>query len=423
MVEKKFPLTKEQLKEIVKKYPTPFNIYDERGIRQAARRMLKAFSILPQFKEFYAVKALPNPYILEILKEEGLGTDCSSYPELLLSKAVGITGEDVMFSSNETPDNEFLAAAKLGAVINFDDITHVDIAANVLGGKLPELISFRYNPGPLKKGNVIIGKPEEAKYGLTREQIFEGYKKASALGAKRFGLHTMVASNELDSSYFVETAKILFELVLEVYQKTGIRIEMVNIGGGMGIPYKPEETPVDFDFVARGVKELYDQIIEKNNLGPVKICSECGRIITGPYGYLVSTAIREKHTYRDYIGLDSSMADFMRPGVYGSWQYMSVVGKEGKSPDMVYDVVGSLCENCDKFAVQRQLPKIDMGDFVVLHDTGAHGRAMGFNYNGKLRSGEHLLKEDGSIVEIRRKETVSDYFSTLDYPGLKDIEL
>lgn len=416
--EKKFPLNKDQLDEIVKKFPTPFIIYDEKAIRDNIKRFNKAFSVMPNFKEYFAVKALPNPYILEILKEEGCGTDCSSLPELVLSKAVGLKDSEVMFTSNNTPSAEYKYANKINSIINLDDITHIDFLKDTLGS-LPELLCFRYNPGPLKEGNAIIGKPEEAKYGLTREQIFLAFEKVKKLGVKRFGLHTMVASNELSNDYFVETAVILFELAVEIKEKLGIKLEFVNISGGMGIPYKLDQQPVDYEYIAQNIKKQYDKIIVPHGLDPLALFTECARVITGPYGYLVSTAIHEKHIYREYIGLDSCMADFMRPGVYGSWQYMSVVGKENAPSDHVYDVTGSLCENCDKFAVQRELPKIDIGDYVVLHDAGAHGRAMGFNYNGKLRCAELLLKEDGSVVQIRRKETLDDLFSTLDYPSLK----
>lgn len=416
--EKNFPLNKDQLDGIVKKFPTPFIIYDEKAIRDNIKRFNKAFSVMPNFKEYFAVKALPNPYILEILKEEGCGTDCSSLPELVLSKAVGLKDSEVMFTSNNTPSAEYKYANKINSIINLDDITHIDFLKDTLGS-LPELLCFRYNPGPLKEGNAIIGKPEEAKYGLTREQIFLAFEKVKKLGVKRFGLHTMVASNELSNDYFVETAVILFELAVEIKEKLGIKLEFVNISGGMGIPYKLDQQPVDYEYIAQNIKKQYDKIIVPHGLDPLALFTECARVITGPYGYLVSTAIHEKHIYREYIGLDSCMADFMRPGVYGSWQYMSVVGKENAPSDHVYDVTGSLCENCDKFAVQRELPKIDIGDYVVLHDAGAHGRAMGFNYNGKLRCAELLLKEDGSVVQIRRKETLDDLFSTLDYPSLK----
>ena len=417
MSDKYFPLTKGDLAALAEQYPTPFYLYDEKLIRAHARRFLKAFSGFPGFREHFAVKACPNPYILKILAAEGLGADCSSLPELILAQKAGMTGEQVMFTSNETPEKEYVYANLMGATINLDDITHIDFLDKALGG-IPELICFRYNPGPLKEGNALIGKPEEAKYGLTRAQLFEAYAEARRRGAKRFGLHTMVASNELNPDYFVETAVILFELVVELKEKLGISMEFVNMGGGIGIPYRPGQAAVDYDYVARGMKEAYDRLIAKNGLDPVRVCFECGRPFTGPYGWLVTTAIHEKHIYRDYIGVDASMADLMRPGMYGAYHHVSVAGKEDAPLTRTYDVVGSLCENCDKFAVQRELPEIARGDFVIIHDAGAHGRAMGFNYNAKLRAGELLLREDGKVVEIRRRETVDDYFATLDFTKL-----
>ncbi len=438
-MKKTFPLSKEQLDTIAEKFKTPFYLYDEKAIRENARRLTKAFSVLPGFKEHFAVKGCPNPYILKILAAEGFGGDCSSLPEIILCERAGILGEDIMFTSNETPEQEYIYANLKGAVINLDDITHVQFLKDSIGG-FPELISFRYNPGPLKEGNGIIGKPEEAKYGLTREQLFDAYKMARDFGACRFALHTMVASNELDPDYFVETARILYELVIELKEKLDIQIEFINIGGGIGIPYKPGQKPVDYEYVANKTKEVYDQIIlgaarkdpakfgcfEKDGIG---FHMECSRVITGPYGWLVTNAIHEKHIYRDYIGVNSCMSDLMRPGMYGAYHHVSVPGKEdvidSETGDIlpgadahVYDVVGSLCENCDKFAVQRPLPEIERGDYVVIHDAGAHGRAMGFNYNAKLRCGELLLREDGSVQQIRRSETIDDYFATLDFTGL-----
>ena len=417
-----FPLNNEQLKELVKKFPTPFYLYDEKAIRQNMREFTKAFSIFPLFREHFAVKACPNPYILKILASEGCGADCSSAPELMLSEMSGIKTDHVIFTSNETPASEYQLAYKQGNIINLDDITHIEYLKNALGGKLPETICFRYNPGSLKQGgvNAIIGKPEEAKYGLTREQILEAYAICKKEGVKHFGLHTMVASNELNPDSFAETAKILFELCVELKEKVGVRIEFTDLGGGLGIPYKPDQKKVDYNEVAQKIRALYDQIIVPAGLDPLGIYRECGRPITGPYGWLVSTAIHEKHIYRDYIALDSCMADLMRPGMYGAYHEVTVSGKEDAPKTEVYDVVGSLCENCDKFAVQRPLPKIDMGDLVIVHDAGAHGRAMGFNYNGKLRAGEILMREDGSYKEIRRRETVEDLFATLDLNGVAD---
>ena len=417
-----FPLNNEQLKELVKKFPTPFYLYDEKAIRENMREFTKAFSIFPVFREHFAVKACPNPYILKILASEGCGADCSSAPELMLSEMSGIKKDHVIFTSNETPASEYQLAYKQGNIINLDDITHIEYLKNALDGKLPETICFRYNPGSLKQGGVnsIIGKPEEAKYGLTREQILEAYSICKKEGVKHFGLHTMVASNELNPDSFAETAKILFELCVELKEKVGVRIEFTDLGGGLGIPYRPEQKKVDYNVVAKKIRALYDQIIVPADLDPLGIYWECGRPITGPYGWLISTAIHEKHIYRDYIALDSCMADLMRPGMYGAYHELTVSGKENAPKTEVYDVVGSLCENCDKFAVQRSLPKIDMGDLVIVHDAGAHGRAMGFNYNGKLRAGEILMREDGSYKEIRRRETVEDLFATLDLTGVAD---
>lgn len=422
MSEKTFPLSALELQTLTEKYETPFYLYDEKAIRENIRRFTKAFSIFPGFKEHFAVKACPNPYILKILRSEGCGADCSSLPELILAENAGIAGEDVMFTSNETPAKEYIYANLKGNIINLDDITHIPFLEKTLGF-LPEILSFRYNPGPLKEGNAIIGKPEEAKYGLTEEQIFEAYKICKEKGVKRFGLHTMVASNELNPDYFVETATLLFNLAAKVKEKVGITFEFVNLGGGLGIPYKPGDKAVDYDYIARGIRDAYDAIVVPAGLDPLKIYWECGRPITGPYGWLVTRAIHEKHIYRDYIGVDASMADLMRPGMYGAYHEVTVSGKENAPKNKVYDVVGSLCENCDKFAVQRQLPEIQIGDLLIIHDAGAHGRAMGFNYNAKLRCGELLLRQDGSVVEIRRRETIDDYFATLDFKGLSSFNV
>ncbi len=417
-----FPLSHERLLELAKKFPTPFYLYDEKAIRDNMADFTKAFSIFPKFTEHFAVKAMPNPYMLKVLAECGCGGDCSSLPELMLCQMSGITGERVIFTSNETPAEEFQLAYKQGNIINLDDITHIEFLRDALDGKFPELICFRYNPGPLKEGNAIIGKPEEAKYGLTREQIFEAYKKARDFGAKRFGLHTMVASNELNPDYFADTAKMLFELAVELKEKLGIKIEFLDLGGGIGIPYKPGQKKVDLFEVAKKIRALYDSMIVPAGLDGLEIKWECGRPITGPYGWLVTKAIHKKDTYRKYIGVDACMADLMRPGMYGAYHEVTVSGKEAAPKTEVYDVVGSLCENCDKFAVQRPLPKIQNGDLVIIHDAGAHGRAMGFNYNGKLRAGEILMRCDGSFKEIRRRETVQDLFATLDLDGVKDFK-
>jgi diaminopimelate decarboxylase len=415
---KSLPFSKSDIEKIMLKYPTPFHIYDEKAIRENARKLLKAFSWAPDFKEYFAVKATPNPYILKLLKEEGLGADCSSLAELILAEKAGITDENIMFSSNDTPAHEFCKAKELGAIINLDDITHIEFLEQTTG--LPELISFRYNPGPLRGGNAIIGVPQEAKYGFTREQIIKGYKIVQDKGVKRFGLHTMVVSNELDPYSFIGTAEMLFDLVVEVYQTTGIKIEFVNFGGGIGIPYRPEEKCVDLDLVSREIKRAYEEKIKGAGLDPVRITMELGRFITGPFGYLVSTALHRKEIYKNYIGLDACMANLMRPGLYGAYHHITVLDKENWPLDHVYDVTGSLCENNDKFAVDRKLPEIVPGDIVVIHDSGAHGHAMGFNYNGKLRSAELLLKPAGEIKLIRRAETLEDYFSTLNFSGLDD---
>ena len=415
-----FPLSKAQLDDLISKFPTPFYLYDEKAIRENMQKFTKAFSIFPVFREHFAVKACPNPYILKILAQEGCGADCSSLSELILSKKSGILGNKVIFTSNETPAEEYKYAYENGNIINLDDFTHIEYLKNAIG-KLPDTICFRYNPGNDKQGcNSIIGKPEEAKYGLTREQIIQAYKICKEEGVKHFGLHTMVASNELNPDFFIDTAKLLFELCAEIKEKTGVRIEFVDLGGGIGIPYRPEQKAVDYDYVAKGIKNEYDKILIPANLDPMEIYWECGRPITGPYGWLITTAIHEKHIYREYIAVDSCMADLMRPGMYGAYHEITVSGKENEPKTQVYDVVGSLCENCDKFAVQRSLPKIEMGDHIIIHDAGAHGRAMGFNYNGKLRCGEILMRQDGSFKQIRRRETIDDLFATLDLDGVEN---
>ncbi len=411
------PFNKEQIEKIIGQYPTPFHIYDESGIRENTRRLKRAFDGVPGFKEYFAVKALPNPFILKILKDEGFGTDCSSLPELLLSESVGITGEDIMFTSNDTPAQEYQKARDLGAVINLDDISHIEFLEEVAG--LPELVCFRYNPGPLRQGNAIIGQPEEAKYGFTREQLLAGYRMLKEKGVKRFGLHTMVASNELENDYFIETARMLLELVVELTHEVGIKFEFINMGGGIGIPYRPTDAPVSYERIADGVGQAYEETIYQHNLTPPRVFMECGRIITGPFGWLVSTVLHKKQTYKDYVGLDANMANLMRPAMYGAYHHITVLGKENAPHNHKYDVTGSLCENNDKFAINRILPEIEIGDIVAIHNTGAHGHSMGFNYNGKLRSAELLLRENGEVVQIRRAETPEDYFATLDFEQLK----
>lgn len=416
MTKKVFPLNAEQLEKIIAKYPTPFHIYDEKAIRANMKRLFKAFAWAPGFREYYAVKAAPNPRLLQILKDEGAGADCSSLPELILSQKVGINGEKIMLTSNDTPADEFQKAIELGAIINLDDISHIEYLEKNAG--LPEVISFRYNPGSIIEGNDIIGKPEEAKYGLTHEQILKAYGIMKEKGIKRFGLHTMVISNELHEDGFSITAKLMFNLAVEIKEKLGIRMEFVNLGGGIGIPYRPEENEVNLEQVSANIKKLYEEIMVPAGLDKTEIAFESGRAITGPYGYLVATVLHEKKTYKDYIGLDASMANLMRPGMYGAYHHAVVSGKENAPADHTYDLTGSLCENCDKFAIDRKLPKIDIGDRIIIFDTGAHGHSMGFNYNGKLRSAELLLKTDGSIELIRRAETIDDYFATLKgFPG------
>lgn len=418
MNEKTLPCSEAQLREIAAQWPTPFHLYDEKAIRANARRFRAAFAWNKGFRNFFAVKATPNPYLMRILQEEGFGADCSSLPELLLSEKVGLPGEAIMFTSNDTPAEEFVKAKALGANINLDDISHIDFLEKTCG--LPELVCFRYNPGPLKGGNAIIGKPEEAKYGFTREQLFEGYRRLKEKGVRRFGLHTMVASNELNPQYFVDTAILLFDLIAELKDTLGITFDFVNLGGGIGIPYRPEQTAVDVELVGEGIRKAYEEHLLAKGHPELNIYLECGRCITGPYGYLVSTVRHLKHTYRDYVGMDACMANLMRPALYGAYHHITVVGKASAPHDHVYDVTGSLCENNDKFAVARELPEIVPGDLLVFHDAGAHGHAMGFNYNGKLRSAELLLREDGSVVQIRRAETIEDHFATLDFSALPD---
>lgn len=420
MIGKKLPFTKEQIEQIIEKHPTPFHIYDEKGMVEYARKFNEAFSWNEGFKEYYAIKAAPNPFLMKLLRKEGFGIDCSSMAELVLAEKLGMRGEEIMFTSNDTPAYEYQKAVELGAIINLDDISHINFLETHAG--LPELVCCRYNPGALKEGNIIIGNPEESKYGFTREQLVEGYKLLKEKGVKRFGIHTMVASNELDADYFVETAEIVFDLIVEVSKETGIRFEFANLGGGIGIPYKNEHKPVDLQKVSAGIKERYEKLIVANGLAPLKVFFESGRAITGPYGYLVSKVLHIKETYKKYAGLDSCMANLMRPALYGAYHHITVMGKESQPHRYLYDVTGSLCENNDKFAINRLLPEIAPNDIVVIHDTGAHGHSMGFNYNGKLRSAELLLRENGEVAEIRRAETLDDYFATLNFGSLQEFE-
>jgi diaminopimelate decarboxylase len=421
MAGKNLPFSKEQIENIIQTYPTPFHIYDEKAIRRNARYFKNAFLWNNGFKEYYAIKAAPNPYLMKILREEGFGIDCSSIAELELAKRVGMSGDEIMLTSNDTPANEFQLAKDLGAIINLDDISHIEFVEKNVG--LPDTICMRYNPGDLKQGNLIIGHPEDAKYGFTHEQMLEGYRMLKAKGVKHFGIHTMVASNELDPDYFIETAEILFRLIVEVSEKVGIHIEFANLGGGIGIPYRPEQEPVDLEYVSAGIKKLYEKMIVGNGLAPLRIFFESGRAITGPYGYLVTKVRHIKNTYKRFAGLDACMVNLMRPAMYGAYHHITVPGKETREHNVKYDVTGSLCENNDKFAIDRMLPELEPEDILVIHDAGAHGHAMGFNYNGKLKSAELLLRENGEVVQIRRAETVEDYFATLDFEGLKDFEV
>ena len=421
MTDKKLPFSKEQIEKIIENHPTPFHIYDEKAIRENARYFKNAFSWNEGFKEYYAIKAAPNPYLMKILREEGFGIDCSSDAELELASSVGMSGSEIILTSNDTPAYEYQMAKNLGAIINLDDISHIEYLEKHVG--LPDTICLRYNPGDLKEGNLIIGHPQEAKYGHTHEQMIESYRILKEKGVKHFGIHTMVASNELDPDYFIETAEILFKLIIEVSEKTGIHIEFANLGGGVGIPYKPEQKAVDFEYISAGIKKLYQKMIAGNNLTPLKLFFELGRAITGPYGYLVTKVRHIKKTYKQFAGVDACMTNLMRPALYGAYHHITVLGKENEPHTEKYDVTGSLCENNDKFAIDRMLPTLKPDDIIVIHDTGAHGYAMGFNYNGKLKSSELLLRENGEVAKIRRAETVDDYFITLDFNGLKNFSV
>lgn len=419
---KKTFVTNEQLKEIVKEYPTPFHLYDEKGIRENARRLKEAFAWNKGFKEYFAVKATPNPFLLKILQEEGCGTDCSSMTELMLSEALGFSGGEIMFSSNATPAEEFVKAREVDAIINLDDITHIDFLEKTAG--IPETICCRFNPGGVFKiSTSIMDNPGDAKYGFTKEQMIEGYKRLKELGVKNFGIHSFLASNTVTNEYYPTLAKILFELAVELREKTGADIKFINLSGGIGIPYKPDQEGNDIKVIGEGVRKVYEEILVPAGMGDIAIYTELGRFMLGPYGCLVTTAIHEKHTHKEYIGLDASAVNLMRPAMYGAYHHITVMGKEDQPSDHMYDVTGSLCENNDKFAIDRMLPKVDIGDLLVIHDTGAHGFAMGYNYNGKLKSAEVLLKEDGSTQLIRRAEKPEDYFATFDFCDiLKDMK-
>ena len=407
-------ITKDQAEAIRLKFPTPFYLYDEKGIRENARRLSKAFGWNKGFKEYFAVKATPNPSILNILKEEGCGVDCSSLTELMMAKMCGFEGDDIMFSSNVTPEEDYRLAGELKAVINFDDITHIDYLNELIG--IPELIGCRFNPGGhFELENKIMDNPGEAKYGFTRPQLTEGFKKLLALGAKRFGLHAFLASNTTTNAYYPKLARLLFETAVELNRETGAPIAYINLSGGIGIPYRPGEKGNDIEFIGNAVREAFEEIMVPAGLGDTAIYTELGRYMLAPYGVLVTTAIHKKEIYKNYIGVDACAANLMRPAMYGAYHHITVLGKEDAPEDCLYDVTGGLCENNDKFAIDRMLPKIENGDILVLHDAGAHGFAMGYNYNGKLRSAELLLKENGEVQMIRRAETPDDYFATFDF--------
>ncbi len=410
-------VTLEQIREITKEYPTPYHIYTEKGIRENARKLYKAFGWNKGFREYFAVKATPNPFIMQILKEEGCGMDCSSYTELLMSKASGITGPEIMFSSNVTPPEDYKLASELGAVINLDDITHIPFLESICG--IPETISCRYNPGgAFAIDNAIMDTPGEAKYGFTREQLTEGFRILMDKGVKTFGLHAFLASNTTADEYYPVLAQILFETAVELHQETGAHIGFINLSGGVGIPYRPEQHKADIMAVGAGVREAYENVLVPAGMDDVSIYTELGRFMLAPYGALITTAIHEKHIYKEYIGVDACAANLMRPAMYGAYHHITVLGKENDTCDHIYDIIGGLCENNDKFAINRLLPEIEKGDILFIHDTGAHGFAMGYNYNGKLRSAELLLREDGSVQLIRRAETPEDYFATFDFTGL-----
>jgi diaminopimelate decarboxylase len=413
------PCGAQQLEELTTRFPTPFYLYTEHAMLENAKKLLRAFSWNTGFSQFFAVKAAPNPAIMKLLSQVGFGMDCSSLAELELSNAIGVTGERIMFTSNNTPAAEYQRARQLGALINLDDRTQLEYLRHHAG--IPEVISFRLNPGSKLGGSDIIGKPAEAKFGLTREQLADAYRTARDCGATRFGLHTMPISNELDRQYFVGTVRLLLETVRELSVELGIVFEFINMGGGIGIPYRPEQQAVDIEQLGREIEACFQHEMSGSGLPIPKLFMECGRVITGPYGYLITRAIHTKDIYRRYIGVDATMANLMRPGMYGAYHHISVVGKENAPATETYDVVGSLCENNDKFAIQRALPAIDVGDLLVIYDVGAHGHSMGFNYNGKLRSAELLLRSDGSVVEIRRAETLKDYFGTLDNETLRKL--
>ena len=414
---KTLPFTRADIEKILKDHPTPVYVYTEKEMVQNATELCRAFAWNQGFKEYFAVKAAPNPFLMKILRARGLGMDASSLAELELSHKIGARGEEIMFTSNNTPAEEYRRARELGAIINLDDLTHVEYLKTHVG--MPGLISFRLNPGEALGGSEIIGHPVEAKFGLTREQLVAAYRAARESGATRFGLHTMPISNNLDISYFPKTVKLLLEIAIELRQELGIAIEFINMGGGLGIPYRPEDTTIDVTRLSRVIQDTFQQTLSGSGLAEPKLFMECGRYITGPYGFLITRAIHTKDIYRRFIGVDATMANLMRPGMYDAYHHITVMGKENDPNTEVYDIVGSLCENNDKFAKQRQLPRVEVGDILVIHDAGAHGHSMGFNYNGKLRSAEVLIRSDGSVVQIRRAETFDDLFATLELDGVE----
>lgn len=413
-MEKRPFATKDQLETLAERFPTPFHLYDEAGIRRNMEALHDAFSWNAGYKEYFAVKATPNPFLIEILKEYGCGCDCASYAELMLADACGVTGHDIMFSSNETPAADYALAEELGAIINLDDITHIDFLERTIG-HIPETISCRYNPGGLFEiSNGIMDNPGDAKYGMTTDQLYEAFRVLKAKGAKHFGIHAFLCSNTVTNEYYPELAKVLFRLAVDLQRETGASIEFINLSGGIGIPYHPDQAPNDIRVIGEGVRRVYEEILVPAGMGDVALYTELGRFAMGPYGCLVTRAIHKKHIHKEYIGVDACAVNLMRPAMYGAYHHITVAGKEDESCDHVYDVVGGLCENSDKFAIDRALPEVHVGDILVIHDTGAHGHSMGYNYNGKLRSAEVLLREDGSAKLIRRAETPADYFATLD---------
>ena len=413
-------LNLDQAKTIAARIPTPFHIYDEAGIRRNARALKAAFAWNPGFREYFAVKATPNPYILKVLKEEGCGCDCSSYTELLLAEAVGCVGRDIMFSSNVTPEKDMRKAWELGAYINLDDATHVEFLEKITGGKMPETVCLRYNPGgSFSLGNTIMDMPRDAKYGMTEDQMAGAISRLMSLGTRHFGIHAFLASNTTTNEYYPELASQLFRLAVRLRNATGCHFSFINLSGGVGVDYRPEQPSADIAVIGEGVRKRYEEILKPQGMDDIAIFTELGRFMLAPYGHLVTTVLHQKHIYREYVGVDACAADLMRPAMYGAYHHITVLGKENAILDHVYDVTGGLCENNDKFAIERSLPSIDIGDILVIHDTGAHGHSMGYNYNGKLRSAEVLLKEDGSFQLIRRAEKPSDYFATFDCTEFK----